>query len=248
SRAEAHPHTPGGVLEGCRPGNPPLLNSAPRDQNRDMQKGSGSEVGEVGPTVDGARSQVGEGSWGGQGMKGTVMFVNASSKDEAHVEGGSLELVLEDLDGWAGGACVEALPGAGLHRKVLVTVSAVQTSRGSKGGKKAWQEGGAGHVGSSAGESPGGDPVSEREVRWDGGVCDPSPDMLCEVLLSQHLPAGAYIDIDEVKARNDYELAPHIPLSDPPVHVSSWRDSPIDVELPSSVSGQHLVGFRFPAV
>ncbi|CAB1116340.1 unnamed protein product [Ectocarpus sp. CCAP 1310/34] len=82
------------------------------------------------------------------------------------------------------------------------------------------------------------DDLSERGESQDGDALE-----LCEVLLAQHVPRGAYIDVDEVKARHDFDV-----LSSPPigrrVGVETFQGGPIDVELPSSVSGQHLVNFN----
>ncbi|CAM9754661.1 unnamed protein product, partial [Choristocarpus tenellus] len=64
----------------------------------------------------------------------------------------------------------------------------------------------------------------------------------CQLWLSQHLPVGAYIDVDE--ARHDYDILQSHPKH-PGVVVHTWEDFPIDVELPASTSGQHVVGFQF---
>ncbi|CAM9732825.1 unnamed protein product [Scytosiphon promiscuus] len=64
----------------------------------------------------------------------------------------------------------------------------------------------------------------------------------CEVLLAQHVSQGAYIDVDEVKARHDFDVRSSAP-SGRRVGVETFEGKPIDIELPSSVSGQHIVNF-----
>ncbi|CAM9158012.1 unnamed protein product [Ectocarpus sp. 4 AP-2014] len=114
---------------------------------------------------------------------------------------------------WRGDIAVVGLPGGGLHRHVRVKFDARCIGKGC-------------HDLSERGESQHSD-ASE----W------------CEVVLAQHVPQGAYIDVDEVKARHDFDV-----LSSPPVGrrvgVETFEGGPIDVELPSSVSGQHLVNFN----
>eukprot|EP00904_Undaria_pinnatifida_P013297 jgi/Undpi1/9098/HiC_scaffold_26.g11556.m1 len=65
----------------------------------------------------------------------------------------------------------------------------------------------------------------------------------CEVLLAQHVPQGAYIDVDQVKARHDFNVSSSLPIKGT-VAVETFRGRPIDVELPSSVSGQHVVNLK----
>ncbi|CAM9390415.1 unnamed protein product, partial [Hapterophycus canaliculatus] len=74
------------------------------------------------------------------------------------------------------------------------------------------------------------------------GLSDGGQSEWCEVLLAQHVPQGAYIDVDEVKVRHDFDVR-----SSPPsrrrVGVETFEGRPIDIELPSFVSGQHVVNF-----
>ncbi|CAM9164938.1 unnamed protein product [Pylaiella littoralis] len=113
---------------------------------------------------------------------------------------------------WRGTVKTEELPGGGLHRHVRVTVDA-----------------------SCAGKA------CDRLLAERGAKTD-SDSEWCEVLFAQHIPKGAYIDVDEVKTRHDFDVLPSLPANRI-VGVETYRGKPIDVELPSSVSGQHVVNF-----
>eukprot|EP00903_Cladosiphon_okamuranus_P007558 g7332.t1 len=115
--------------------------------------------------------------------------------------------------GWGGTVTTKELPGGGLHRHVRVKIDA-----------------------SCAGKTC--DMSSNRDTQDSTGEYD-----WCEVLLAQHVPRGAYIDVDEVKARHDFDVRSSLP-AERRVGVETFEGEPIDIELPSSVSGQHVVNFN----
>jgi PIG-X / PBN1 len=62
----------------------------------------------------------------------------------------------------------------------------------------------------------------------------------CVVTLVQQLPAGAYIDVDEARSRWDYKLSTGATA----VQLITYKDEPIDVELPASASQPHTVALQ----
>eukprot|EP00752_Nemacystus_decipiens_P003141 g2908.t1 len=115
--------------------------------------------------------------------------------------------------GWRGTVSAEEMPGGGLHRHVRVKIDA--SCAGKACDSSSWSD-------------------SDAQARTDHEWC--------EVTIAQHVPQGIYIDVDEVKARHNFDVLSPLP-TDRRVGVETFEGQSIDVELPSSVSGQHLVNF-----